>query len=186
MNAERGPGAQPGEDVQRLARIDMAVGHHLARAVGTDREERQPHGPCARGLVRPAAVAETGVAGIEQIAAGQPHREAGPERAVAIRSPARTPMMDPLHDDRDAGPNRDLAAPIARDRGDAVRLQDGVVAERRHDQRAIARPEPLERRHVHMVVMIVADEDDVDPGQVVEADAGRAHPARSERGKGEA
>ena len=35
-----------------------------------------------------------------------------------------------------------------------------------------------------MVVMIVADEDEVDPRQILEAHAGRAHPARADEGEG--
>ena len=38
-------------------------------------------------------------------------------------------------------------------------------------------PQPLQRRQVHMVVMIVADEDEVDPRQILEAHARRADPA---------
>ena len=62
--------------------------------------------------------------------------------------------------------------------------QDRVVAEAGDDQRPVALPEPAKGRQVEMVVMIVADEDEVDRRQILEAHAGRAHAIGAERRKG--
>src|SRR3546814_7106554 len=52
------------------------------------------------------------------------------------------------------------------------------------DQRPVALPQPLERRHIHMVVMIVAEEHDVDLRQIIEPYARRPHPFRPREGEG--
>ena len=53
------------------------------------------------------------------------------------------------------------------------RAQDRVVAERRDDARPEALPQPPDRLHVHVVVVVVGDQHGVDLRQVVEGDAGR-------------
>ena len=69
---------------------------------------------------------------------------------------------------------------------DPLAGEDRVVAEAGDDQRPVPLPEPLQGRQVHMVVMIVADDDEMDARQILEADAGRAHPRRPTKEKGEA
>ena len=94
-------------------------------------------------------------------------------------------MMVALDDHLDAAAaSGDRGPPQSRATGSSpAAAQDRVVAEAGDDQRPVALPEAAQRRQVHMVVMIVADEDEVDPRQVLEADAGRAHPARADEGE---
>ena len=93
-------------------------------------------------------------------------------------------MMVALDIDADAGPERKRLAPVESPRSYTRPAQDRVVAQAGDDDRPVALPQPLQRRQVHMVVMIVADEDEVDLGQILEADARRPHPLWADEGEG--
>ena len=93
-------------------------------------------------------------------------------------------MMVALDDHLDAGRGPATRPPQSRATARApAAAQDRVVAEAGDDQRPVALPEAAQRRQVHMVVMIVADEDEVDPRQILEAHARRADPARADEGE---
>ena len=78
------------EHLGRLDRADVAVAVHLAggEAEGADRDQREADRAEGAGFGRPASVAEAGVAGEEQVAAGQLDDEARPQGAVAVGEPA--------------------------------------------------------------------------------------------------
>ncbi len=79
---------------------------------------------------------------------------------------------------------RNGLAPIKGDRGDAIVLQDLLIAQADDDLGPVALPQPLERGNVHMVIMIVADDDQVDLGQIIKPDARLCDPLRPQRRKG--
>ncbi len=188
MNRYRGLRTQPAKDLDRLDRADVAAGPHLSglESERADRDQRQPDRPQRRRLARPAAVAEPGIAGEVQVAAGQRDDEAGPQGAVAIGEPAAAPVMVARDVDTDrlrqigASLDGHRLAPIDRGRADPGRSQDRVIAQRRDDQRPVARPQPLQRRDVHMVIVVVAEQHDVDLRQVVQPHARRGHTLRTE------
>src|SRR5688500_5429860 len=59
-----------------------------------------------------------------------------------------------------------------------------MVAETGDDQGMVALPEPLQRRQIHMVVMVMADEDQVDVRKSLEGDSWPAHPPRADKREG--
>ena len=84
-------------------------------------------------------------------------------------------MVDALDRHVDAGPHRAPLAPVARHRLRARVPDQRVVAQAGDDQRMIAIPQPLERRQIHMIPVIVAHQHEIDMRQRVERDAGIAH-----------
>ncbi len=59
---------------------------------------------------------------------------------------------------------------------DAFTREISAVAEARNDRRSPARLEPPEAREIHMVVVIVAQENQMNGRQIVEGNAGIANP----------
>src|SRR4051812_30956496 len=91
-------------------------------------------------------------------------------------------MVDPL-DENLRRPDAGRAAPVQRPGADSGASQDRVVAEAGDDEWPVAAPQPLQGRKVHMVVMVVADEDEIDLRQVVEAHARRSDALWAEEGE---
>jgi hypothetical protein len=87
--------------------------------------------------------------------------------------------------DRGASADLDLLAPVTSLDDDLrpVARDHGIVAERGDDTRPVARRQPLHRRHVEMVVMIVCQQHDVDGGQLLERDPKCVDPLRSRESK---
>ena len=84
-------------------------------------------------------------------------------------------MVRPVEMNDDARIQANSVTPIAALDGNGVvgAADDGIVAERRDDAGPVSAPETRERAEVHVVVVVVADEDRVDGRQVVEGDARR-------------
>src|SRR3546814_11851434 len=93
MDADGAFRAKRLEHVHRFFRADMVAAHQLARAEGTDCDQRQPWPPPLGGFSHPASIAPAGVAGEEQIAARKRDSESGPDRPVAVAHPTPPPMM---------------------------------------------------------------------------------------------
>src|SRR3546814_8755067 len=98
MDADGAFRAKRLEHVHRFFRADMVAAHQLARAEGTDCDQRQPWPPPLGGFSHPASIAPAGVAGEEQIAARKRDSESGPERPVAVahRSEEHTSELQSL------------------------------------------------------------------------------------------
>src|SRR6185503_1930801 len=62
--------------------------------------------------------------------------------------------------------------------GKAPPPQESFVAQRRHDQGVELTPQPRQRREVHVVVVIVADEHRVDARELLKWESRRPHAAR--------
>ena len=79
---------------------------------------------------------------------------------------------------RDAAAQVHGSAPIAGLDGDPGILgpDDGVVAQRRDDHRAVPLPEAADGGEVEMVVMVVGDQHRMDRRQILERDARRIDP----------
>lgn len=160
----------------------MAAARHLAvlEAERADRDRGEADRAQRRGFGGPFAVAEPGIAGEEDIAVRERDDEARPQRTIAIGEPAAVPMVAARDVDGDIGAQCELPAPIERARRHAGMAEDAVIAEARDDHWPVPAPEPFQRRQIHMVVMVMADQDEVDLRQVFEADAGRGDAARAE------
>ncbi len=131
------------------------------------------------------AAVEAGFAGEVDVAARGFDDESGPKRHAPVARPARRPVMRGLDMNRRAIAGIEPFAPVVR--GDAHaghgRADDGIVADRRHDQRVMALLQPLQRREVEVVVVIVADQHHVDRRQVGEGDARLVDPLRPGEGE---
>ena len=75
---------------------------------------------------------------------------------------------------------RGIAAPVERHRPCTGLADDAVVAEAGDDLRTVALPETLQRRLIEMVIVIVADQNEVDARQIVKCDAGGGDTLRPE------
>ena len=160
----------------------MTTDAHLTRhkAECPNRDEREADGAIFRGFDRPLAVAKTGIAGKHDVATGERHDKARPERAVAIDAPAAAPVVVARDDHIDTGLDRNPLTPVARNGGNSCVLHDGLVAQTGDDQRLVTIPQFLERAQVHVIIMVVTDDHDIDLGQIVERDARYSHPARTD------
>ena len=129
-----------------------------------------------RRVAEHRAIAVTAISGKIDIAARRGHRETAPQRAVAVAHPARRPVLDPFDIHLDAGLDADAVAPVAGKGGDAAPRHQGGIAERRDNHRTVPSPQPLKRVQIEMVIMIVADQHDVDFRQILKPDARCTHP----------
>ena len=177
MKAERLPCPAVLHDPHRLCGIDVLVLHKPAWRVSPDRQHGDiDHWMSLGDLEENSAVAVAGVAGdIDDADRGCDH-VAAPKRHTPVGYAARRPVVGRVQPDRDASADIDLVAPVMsldHNLGPGAR-DHRVVAEWGDDTRAVARPQPLHRRHVEMVVMVVRQQHDVDEGQVLERDPGRS------------
>ena len=88
-------------------------------------------------------------------------------------------MMRAHEPHRHAGAERQRLVPVRTGRGDAITRQQRVVAQTRQDTRVIAFRQSAESIDVEMVVMVVADEDEVDRRQIGQLHARRADALRA-------
>jgi hypothetical protein len=186
MNAERLPRPAVLHDPHRLGGIDVLVLHEPAWRVSADRQHgdinnRKPTGK----LKENPAITIAGVAGDIDDADRRREHIAAPKRHSPVDDGARRPVVGGVQLDRDASADLDFLAPVTSlddDLRPAAR-DHGVVAEWGDDTRPIARPQPLHRRYVEMVVMVVRKQHDVDWGQLLERDPRRVDPLRSRETK---
>src|SRR6266849_4984456 len=148
-----------------LGRFDVCVTHEPSRQVRSDRKKRDANGLAApRDLLE--VISPSRVAREIDVAGARRDHESTPQISIPIRHAARGKML--CRNDSD----RTLALPPVQLRGhDAVTLHQGCVAEGSDDLRA---GQTLQRRHVEMIVMIVADQNDVDGRKVLEANSRRS------------
>src|SRR5690349_22647854 len=94
-------------------------------------------------------------------------------------------MMRRFEMDRYAAADLDPVAPVAGMNAHAGRVaaHDRIVAERGHHERIVRRLQPGQRRAVEVVVVIMAEQDEVDRRQVREANAGFVDALRTGEGK---
>ena len=167
---------------------DGVVGSHVLLAhvpdgpESADREDREAK-PRKRLADRSEVGAPTGIAGEVDRARRTRDDEAAPERAVVARR-GRVPSCGAPAPPSAVTSGGDLA-PSATSRARARRTipcapRRRRVAEARVDRGLPRRLEPRERRQVHVVVVVVADEHDVDRRQVVEAQARRPAATRAD------
>jgi hypothetical protein len=106
--------------------------------------------------------------------------EGAPQRHVAVVQAPLGPVQGRREGHRDAIAERHPVAPVAL--GDVQRParagENGPVAKRGQDARAVAVEQPAQARQVHVVVVVVAHQHRIDARQFVERQAGRAHPLR--------
>ncbi len=170
------------EDAHRLFRIDVLVAHEPARLVGADRNVREPHRPVlAVQRAKQFAVAVAGIGDVIELARTGLDDEGAPQGHAPVVEPPRRPVLRRLemHAHR---PDLGDLAPIAGARIDLpiYAAKKRVVAERRQHRAGVPLRERLQRRRVHVVVVIVRDEDRVEIGQIVERDARRIDALRPE------
>jgi hypothetical protein len=173
---DRLPRTAQAEGFDGLGRVHVLVFHEPARRVGPDGQQRQP-----QPRMRPGHLAE-GVAGAEGRVAHEVNasirrldHERRPQCVPPVIEPARRPVVRPVEMNDDARIQANTVTPVAALDGNGVvgAADDGIVAERHDDAGPVSAPETRERAEVHVVVVVVADEDRVDGRQVVEGDAGR-------------
>ena len=175
MDPDRVARVEVEHDPHRLLGIGVLRGHEPARSIGTDRDQRDVGRAMAFAhRAEDRAVAIAGVAReIDRARRGLQH-EAAPQRHAAIARAARRPMVRRDDSDLRMARERDRVAPVA-DGDPRIRdmaAYDGVVAERRDDQRPVAIVEPPERRDVEVIIMVVRQQHRIDPRQILERDAG--------------
>ena len=156
----------------RFGGIDVRRLHEPARPVRADRQQRE-----ADGLESPRdlreVIAPARIAGEVHVARFRADHESAPQIAIAIGETARREMLR-----RNRGDDAARLPPVELGRIDAVSPHQGAVAERREDRRAC---QASERRDVEMIVVIVADEHEIDRRKIFEADAGRPVSLRTDR-----
>jgi len=153
--------------------VHVAVAHEPARLVGADRQQRQRQARMALAhALEGGAVAKAAVADAVELLGARLQNEACPQRVAAIRGSASRPVLAGLDVHGHATAEVDGGIPVhgLRRQSRHGRLQDGVVAERRDNQGTKALPQPADRGHVHVVIVVVRDEDAIDLGQRVEGD----------------
>ncbi len=132
----------------------------------------------------------TGVPGEIDRARGPAHDEAAPEHRVAVEEAAIGMVPGGNGRDRDARSDlRGLPPVEIVASSDALALEKDAAPHSDEDGRLIVLPQSAQRRDVHVVVVIVRDNDGVDPRQILEADPGgtaplHAHGRHRARGPG--
>lgn len=150
----------------------MLVLHEPARGIGADGQDGGADGPVFGGQVAVgAAVIEACVADMQDFACGARDNKGGPKRHLAVARAAGGPMVAGFEMDGQRADLRGLA-PIAG--GDFGLWQGGVdyrvIAQRRDDFGGVGLVQALEGRKVKVVVVVMAEQDRIDFGQVVEGD----------------
>ena len=132
---------------------------------------------------RPVAVA--GIPDMVDRAARRLDQEGRPQRHAPVADPARRPMLRGRKRHIYRGRERDPLAPVVGlgTQGRVVTAQDRVVAERHDDAAGMDPRQRRQGREIHVVVMVVRDEDRVERRQCFHRDAGRAHALRPGEGE---
>jgi len=179
VKAKSRSGVQNAQRPHRILRIHVMRRHEPAGFVGADGQKGNVEArmPGCNGLKVPAAT-QPGIAGKIDRMTATAHHKGGPERMIAVVGGPGGPMMSRFNERLKTGSECNAFAPIQRCHGDACVMSpdDGVVAERGHDLRLIASPEPHKGRQVEVIVVVVRDEHRIDPGQPVEWDTWRIVP----------
>ena len=182
VDRDAGPGRQDLVGANRLLGRHVHGGHEPARLVGSDRQQRQAR--------RSEPLADLG----EMVAEGRVSREindaaggfdhiAAPQRPIAVEDAARGKMHG---GDAVNGGSRDRQriAPIEFVHGaDAVGPQQTGYAERNDELGLAAIRQPAQGGEIQMIVVVVAEEHDIDAGKIVEPHAWRAAAARTDPGE---
>ena len=150
----------------RLGGVHVHRRHEPARLVGTDWQQgniwrtqpgadRRPMrtGPAIAGEEHPALVS------------GGLQHEAAPERSIAIKRCACGEMPGWRRRDAQAS-NHDVLPPIQLSRLDPMPGQDLGIAEQGHDMRVMAALDLAQARQVHVVVVVMRQQDQVRARQV--------------------
>lgn len=147
--------------------------HRLARMHRGDRQ--QGEAKWAESLADGRKeFAEASIAGEVDAARAALDHESEPERAPLVVDPPRGPVLGGHTNDTHAWRERGGLPPIDVLRaGDTLAPKKRGVAETRDDSRMERRDEPPKRRHVHVVVMVVAQEYNIDRRKVLELYAWR-------------
>ena len=171
MDREAAACAQGEVRLHGLVRIDVLRAHEPAGTVGANGQQREGRRPEAIPdllEVRPPAR----VPGEVDAPGGASHEEGPPEQVVPIREPPLGPVLRRREGDRHRGQRRGLPpVEILRVR-DAGGLQQGTGAEPREDARFMLPREAPEGGQVEVIEMAVADQDAVDPRELLEAHPG--------------
>lgn len=178
VHADAGAGAEVAVDLHGFGGVAVLFFHEPAGCVGADGNEGEGGGVEVLADVDEHLVVEGGVAGEEDGSVGRAEEEAGPEASVARAAEAVAPVAGGCGGDLQAGGRGVRLPPIEFD--DAVGGKTGGaeerdVAERSDGERGVAAPEFFQRGVVAVVVVVVAEQDDVDGGKVGKRDAGRTH-----------
>ena len=148
--------------------------HDGARVIGADGEQGEVGRAEPLPDLRPVA-AGAGIAGEEQAAPGDFQHEARPEAVVAIPQRARREVPGGRGDDADVLGEVRALPPVEFPHALETSLgQMNGVAERRHHLRVIPPADRAEARQIHVVVVVVGDEQQVDARQLREGPAGWA------------
>ncbi len=165
-----------------LFRILMLRLHEPARFIGSERKIGEPERPMlfADSPVIPALV-KTGIADMVDFSGRRLEDESRPERLATIPQTARRPVVARLAMEGDAGADRLVATPIHhRDPGIRhTRTNDCIIAEWGDEMRLVTALQYPKRFEIHVVVVIVGDQHDIDWWQVTHSDARRVHAFRT-------
>ena len=178
VHADAGVCAEVAVDLHGFGGVAVLFFHEPAGGVGADGNEGEGGGAEILTDVDEHLVVVGGVAGEEDGSVGRAEEEAGPEASVARTAEAVAPVAGGGGGDVQAGGRGVRLPPVERDDavgGKAGRAEKRGVAERSDGERGVAAPEFFQRGVVAVIVVVVAEQNDVDGGKVVEGDAGRTH-----------
>ena len=154
----------------------MLRSHEPSRLVSPDRQQCdiQIRVPRCRTL-EVSSTAEACIAGEVEGFASRADDEGGPERVVAVSCSSGRPVMRLLGMHLETGSGFEAFAPVHRGDGDfrIVSTDDGVVAKRGYDLRAVPHPKGVDGGQVQVIIVIVRDEDQIDARKMVERDTRR-------------
>ena len=174
MDRHEAPAPDVGQRAQRLLGRCVARLHDHGRQVGADGNRGHVEGAEPRADLREPAKVGRVPREVEALgAAGD--GPAAPEPAVPIPQGAAREMVGRDAGQREPGDGAALPPVQLPDLGDAELGEPRAEPERDQEARPMGLGEPLDGRHVEMVVVVVRDEDDVDWRQVLEREAGRGH-----------
>ena len=159
------------ERAHRVAGRQVARRHDAARACRRDRQQGETHR--AEAIVdRSEEFAEACVAGEVDWPRPALDDEAEPQRAPLVRDPPCRPVLRGYARESNALREGNGLPPVDVLRArNAVALEKPRVAESRDDARMKRRHQPTERRQIHVIVVVVAQQHDIDRRQVLEPDS---------------
>ena len=165
-------------------RVHVLVLHEPTRLIGANGQQSEIHDAVARvNLLEVPSI--SGVACEEDLVPAGLDDEAGPKGAISIGKGSHRPVLGGRGDDLGPFADFNLIPPIALCyAGQSLALQDGTIAQRRDDHGLIGLRDIAERVDIHVIVMIVAHQKQIDLGQVLHRQAGFTNALRAYAPKG--
>ena len=174
--------AEPGAEIQMgangLVRVHVLLLHEPARLVGADRQQRHVHDSATTADLRELRAVPR-VAGEIHGSIGRFDHEPAPQRPIAIRQSTARPMLRGCAEHA-RGPYRYGLPPVELSNAtEPVLRQKRTIPEAGHEQRLMRAFQTPQRVEIEVVVMIVADQHQVDTRKLLERQPGRTNALRS-------